>query len=249
MNTREAPFDDPKVREAVNYGIDKPALARLFSGLLAPGCSFLPPGMPGYDQAFDTTECPYGDPTQPPDLAKAQQLIKEAGADGTKVTVWGNNDDPTDKVTQAYADMLNKMGSTRRRRSSTAGSTSRRSEIRARMRRLDSRTGSRTSRIRSTSISWSTGTRSSRPTTRTTATSTTSTSTTRSIAWAGARPRVGGLGLGRSRSVPGGPPHAYVAPYGHRKLSTFLSERMDFGAAIFSPVYNNDYSSWSITGQ
>ena len=43
MNTRVAPFDDPKVREAVNYGIDKPALARLFAGELAPGCSFLPP--------------------------------------------------------------------------------------------------------------------------------------------------------------------------------------------------------------
>ena len=68
MNTRVAPFDDPLVREAVNYGIDKPALARLFAGELAPGCSFLPPGFPGYDEAFDTTECPYGDPSQPPDL-------------------------------------------------------------------------------------------------------------------------------------------------------------------------------------
>ena len=26
------------------------------------------------------------------------------------ITVYGNNDDPTDKVTEAYADMLNKMG-------------------------------------------------------------------------------------------------------------------------------------------
>ena len=66
MNLREPPFDDPRVREAVNYGIDKPALARLFAGEMAPGCSFLPPGMPGYDEAFDTTECPYGDPTSRP---------------------------------------------------------------------------------------------------------------------------------------------------------------------------------------
>ncbi len=110
MNTKIAPFDDPLVREAVNYGIDKPALARLFAGELAPGCSFLPPGMPGYDEAFDTTECPYGDPSQPPDIAKAQDLIEQAGAEGTEVTVYGNNDDPTDKVTQAYADMLNEIG-------------------------------------------------------------------------------------------------------------------------------------------
>ena len=79
------------------------------------------PGMPGYDEAFDTTECPYGDPTQPPDLAKAKQLIKEAGADGTKVTVWGNNDDPTDKVTEALRRHAQQdRASTRRRRSSTA---------------------------------------------------------------------------------------------------------------------------------
>ena len=32
MNTRLPPFDDPKVREAVNWGIDKPALARIFAG-------------------------------------------------------------------------------------------------------------------------------------------------------------------------------------------------------------------------
>ena len=27
-------------------------------------------------------------------------MIKDAGEEGTKVTVYGNNDDPTDKVTQ-----------------------------------------------------------------------------------------------------------------------------------------------------
>ncbi len=109
MNHRVAPFDDPKVRQAVNFGIDKPALARLFAGELQPGCSFLPPGLPGYSESLDS-DCPWGDPSQPPDIEKAKALIKEAGADGTKVTVYGNNDDPTPKVTQAYADMLNKMG-------------------------------------------------------------------------------------------------------------------------------------------
>ena len=41
---------------------------------------------------------------------KAQDLIKQAGAEGAEVTVWGNTDDPTPKVTQAYADMLNEIG-------------------------------------------------------------------------------------------------------------------------------------------
>ena len=110
MNTRLPPFDDPKVREAVNWGIDKPALARIFAGETAPGCSFLPPGLPGYDEALDVEDCPWGNPNEPPDLEKARQMIKDAGVDGMEVTVYGNNDDPTDKVTAAYADMLNKMG-------------------------------------------------------------------------------------------------------------------------------------------
>ena len=41
-------------------------------------------------------------------------------------------------------------------------------------------------------------------------------------------------------------PQAYIAPYGHRKLATFLSERIDPETAMFHPVYFNDYSSWSL---
>ena len=44
MNHNVPPFDDPEVRKAVNIGIDKVALAKLFAGELAPGCSFLPAG-------------------------------------------------------------------------------------------------------------------------------------------------------------------------------------------------------------
>ena len=42
------------------------------------------------------------------------------------------------------------------------------------------------------------------------------------------------------------PPQSYIAPYGHRKLATFLSERMDFDAAQFHPVYFNDYTSFAL---
>ena len=110
LNVREEPFDDPAVREAVSIGLDKVALAKLFGGALAPGCSFLPPGFPGYDEALDTTECPWGDPNAGGDLETAQQMIEDAGVAGTEVTVYGNNDDPIDKVTQEYAEQLNNMG-------------------------------------------------------------------------------------------------------------------------------------------
>jgi hypothetical protein len=40
---------------------------------------------------------------------------------------------------------------------------------------------------------------------------------------------------------------AWVVPWGHRKLSTFLSERMDFdNCSLFHPVYANDYTSFCL---
>jgi hypothetical protein len=40
---------------------------------------------------------------------------------------------------------------------------------------------------------------------------------------------------------------AYLAPYGYRKLSTFMSERMNFADCTpISPVIYNDYSQWCL---
>jgi peptide/nickel transport system substrate-binding protein len=110
LNGRLPPFDDPRVREAVNYAVDKPAIGALYAGDLQVGCSFLPPGMPGYYKELDTSGCPFGDPSEPPDLARARALIREAGAEGARVTVWGFDQTPASDVVQAYAEMLNEIG-------------------------------------------------------------------------------------------------------------------------------------------
>ena len=107
MNTKAAPFDKLKVRQAVNYGFDKRAAVRLFGGLLTPDCNFLPPGMVGYTKI---DPCPWGDPNAAPDLEKARSLIKEAGAEGAKVTVWGDDEERSKKITEYYTDVLNKIG-------------------------------------------------------------------------------------------------------------------------------------------
>ena len=107
LNHRTPPFDDKRVREAVNYAIDKRALARLFGGLLEPGCNFLPPGMEGYEKI---DPCPFGDPNAAPDIERARQLIREAGVEGDKVTVYGNDEDPSRQVTEYLADVLNQIG-------------------------------------------------------------------------------------------------------------------------------------------
>jgi peptide/nickel transport system substrate-binding protein len=110
MNGDLPPFNDARVREAVNYAVDKPGLRRLLGGLIDLGCSFLPPDMAGYDEQLDRADCPFGDPSRPPDVPRARRLIHEAGAGGAKVTVWGYNEWPSKQATEAYTGVLNQIG-------------------------------------------------------------------------------------------------------------------------------------------
>jgi peptide/nickel transport system substrate-binding protein len=107
MNVKEAPFDNPLVREAVNYAISRTALQRLDSGMLQPACFFLPVGMPGHPSG---APCPYGEPGAEPDLAKAKELVRESGLRGTPVTVWGGSRPPHKEFVDYYASVLNELG-------------------------------------------------------------------------------------------------------------------------------------------
>jgi peptide/nickel transport system substrate-binding protein len=107
MNERVKPFDDENVRKAVNFALDKRALAKRFGGLLEPGCNFLPPGMKGYEKI---DPCPYGVPGEAPDIEKAKQLIEEAGVKGDKVTVWANDEDPSKPTGEYLQDVLKQIG-------------------------------------------------------------------------------------------------------------------------------------------
>jgi peptide/nickel transport system substrate-binding protein len=91
LNTRLRPFNDIKVRRAINYAIDRAAVARTQGGpeLAKPLCQFRPPSVAGY-QPY----CPYtldrnrtGE-WKAPDLARARRLVAASGTRGMKVTLW-----------------------------------------------------------------------------------------------------------------------------------------------------------------
>jgi peptide/nickel transport system substrate-binding protein len=247
MNTRVPPFDKKEVREAVNYGIDKPAFARLFAGELAPGCSFLPPGVPGYDQALDLEDCPWGDPNEPPNLEKARQLIADAGAEGADVTVWGSTFEPDPQLTPAYADMLNKMGLDAKPTivdAAVYGQTVGNAKTKAQTGVTNwfqdfPHPGNFMSRVDGNSIqptnNPNVGNVDDPEITSGIAELSQETELTREVA-----DRWGEL----NRELV---EEAWTAPYGHVKVSTFVSERMDFeNCTLFHPVYYNDYSSFCL---
>ncbi len=111
MNTRLAPFNNLKARQAVNYAIDRNALVKIFGGpkLATPSCQVLPPGFPGHVDYCPYTKNP-GKTWSAPDLAKAKQLVKESGTAGQKVAVV-SSDDEVNKATAVYLQsVLNSIG-------------------------------------------------------------------------------------------------------------------------------------------
>jgi peptide/nickel transport system substrate-binding protein len=79
LNTREAPFDDPRVRRAVALAVDRDAAALVYGGprMGLAWCTMLPPILPGSEPGCATGHDP----------EEARRLVREAGALGARVTL------------------------------------------------------------------------------------------------------------------------------------------------------------------
>ena len=100
MNTTEPPFDDVRVRRAVNFAIAPEALRRIYAGLMEPLQQVLPPGMPGHEEFK-----PY-----PHDPQRAKALVAAADPSEREVTVWTNNFPTNQEAGEYYAGVLEELG-------------------------------------------------------------------------------------------------------------------------------------------
>jgi YVTN family beta-propeller protein len=100
------PFDDVRVRQALNYAIDRERMVELLGGptIQRATCQILPPNFQGYSPFCPYTLEPQSGVWSAPDPDRARQLIEDADAVGDKVTAWVMDADP------AFPDPSELMG-------------------------------------------------------------------------------------------------------------------------------------------
>jgi len=102
INTGMPPFDNVKVRQALNYAIDKQRIVQLLNGRATVANQVLPPLMPGYDSSYTGYE--YN-----PD--KAKSLLAEAGfPNGFETSIECIAVDPQPKLCESFQQDLDKVG-------------------------------------------------------------------------------------------------------------------------------------------
>ncbi len=100
LNMRKPPMNDFKVREALNFAVDRWAFVKLFGGQGAPTENLIPSGMGGYHRHT----------FYPHDMAKAKQLVDESGTKGMSVQVWSSDTAPQPQAAQYMASVLDSLG-------------------------------------------------------------------------------------------------------------------------------------------
>ena len=102
MNVKTKPFDDVRVRQAVNMAINKDRIVRIINNRAVPANQPLPPSMPGY--ATEYKGYAY-------DVEAAKKLMADAGlAEGFTTELYAYNTDPNPRIAQAIQQDLAAIG-------------------------------------------------------------------------------------------------------------------------------------------
>ena len=98
MNTREKPFDNLLVRQAVNTAVDRGRLAGFFQDQAVETAQVLPPTYPAFKRQS----------VQKPNFDRARKLIAQAKltADDLRVTIWSPRDQPAIAISNYLKSVL-----------------------------------------------------------------------------------------------------------------------------------------------
>jgi peptide/nickel transport system substrate-binding protein len=242
LNQSLPPFDDEKVREAVNVGLDSTAISRLLGGRLSGTCSLVPAGIPGHSER----ECPFGDPNGSGDVERARELVETADAIGEEVTVWANDTPTRPEIGQYYTGLLNEIG------------------LDAELKVIDSAVyfdtiGNQKTKAQTGLASWYAdfphpatflqqvdGT-TIQPTANGNYGLVEDPEIDKEIAALLPEPDLGAVADRWEALDERVVDRSHIAPYGSEELTTFLSDRMDFeNCSLVHPLYGNDYSSFCL---
>jgi len=102
LNTKMKPFNNPLVREAVSYAINRTSLLKYVNGQGTPATGFIPPGVTGYTK---------DNLVNPLNVKKAKALLKQAGyPKGFSTSMYSWNTQPWTNLDTALQQQLAAVG-------------------------------------------------------------------------------------------------------------------------------------------
>jgi ABC-type transport system substrate-binding protein len=102
FNVRKKPFNDPRVRQAIAWAMDRRAILKVHSGKGVTAGEFLPTGMPGASALHRY---------QGPDLARARELLRQAGyPNGFRTRLGGQTTEPIPRLVTIIQQQLAEIG-------------------------------------------------------------------------------------------------------------------------------------------